>query len=58
MNLEFIILNEVSQTQMNIIRYYLYVEYKKDDANELTYKTDSQTQRKTYSYQRGKIEGA
>ena len=46
MNLEFIILNEVSQTQMNIIRYYLYVEYKKDDANELTYKTDSQTQGK------------
>ena len=35
----------------------LIMEYKKDDADEFTYKTDSQTQRKTYGFQRGKIEG-
>ena len=40
---------------MNIIRYYLYVEYKKDEANELTDKTDSHTHRKTCMYQRGKL---
>ena len=37
MDLEIIILNEVSQTQRktNIIWYHLYVESKKNDANEL-----------------------
>ena len=45
MDLEIIILSEVSQTKTNII-YCLYVESKKKiDTNELIYKTkiDSQT---------------
>ena len=40
------ILSEVSQTEKtNIIWYHLYVESKKNDTNELSYKTeiDSQT---------------
>ena len=44
MDLEIIILSEVSQRKSNII-YHLYVESKKYDTNELIYKTgtDSQT---------------
>ena len=44
MDLEIIILNEVSQRKANIIRYHLYVESKKN-TNEFIYKTeiDSQT---------------
>ena len=33
----------VSQRKINIIWYHLYVESKKNDTNELIYKTDSQT---------------
>ena len=42
-NLEIIILSEVSQRKTNI--YHLYAESKKNDTNELIYKTeiDSQT---------------
>ena len=36
---------KVSQTKMNIIGYCLYVEAKKNDTNELIYKTDSQSYR-------------
>ena len=46
MDLEITILNEISQTdKTNIIWYHLYVESKKNDTNELIYKTeiDSQT---------------
>ena len=46
MDLEIIILSEVSQTKTNIIWYHLYAESKKKSyANELIYKTemDSQT---------------
>ena len=45
MDLEIIILSEVSQTNKNIIWYHLYVESKKNDINALIYETeiDSQT---------------
>ena len=44
-DLEMIVLSEVNQTKTNIIWCCLYVEYKKNDTNELIYKTerDSQT---------------
>ena len=44
MDLDIIILSEVSQTKTNTI-YHLYVKSKKNDTNELIYKTeiDSQT---------------
>ena len=38
MDLDIIILSE-SQTKTNIIRYHLYVESKKNDTNEIIYKT-------------------
>ena len=45
MDLEIIILSEVSQTKTNIIWYCLYVESKKkNDTNELTYKTETDPQ--------------
>ena len=45
MKLEIIILSELNQRKTNIIWYCLYVESKKNDANELIYKgeTGSQT---------------
>ena len=45
MGLEIIILSELSQTKTDIILYHLHVESKKNDTNELIYKTelDSQT---------------
>ena len=44
-DLEIVILSEVSQTKTHIICYHLYVESKKNYTNELIYKTeiDSQT---------------
>ena len=41
MDLEIIILSEVSQIKRNIIRYPLYVESFKNDTNELIYKTET-----------------
>ena len=42
MDLEMIILSEVSQTKTNIIRYHSYVESNfKNDINELIYKTET-----------------
>ena len=41
-----IILSEVSQRKTNIIWYYLYVESKKNDTNELIYKTKINSHRK------------
>ena len=38
-DLEIVILSEVSQTKMNIICYFFHVEPKKTDMNELIYKT-------------------
>jgi len=43
MNLEIIKLSEVSQRKINIIWYDLYVEYWKNDTNELIYKTNRLT---------------
>ena len=40
MDLEIVILNEVSQTRTNIIRYHLYVGIPKNDVNELIYKRE------------------
>ena len=39
MDLEIIVLSEVSQTKTNII-YHFYVESKNKDTNELIYKTE------------------
>ena len=36
--------SEVSQIQMNIIQYHLYVECKKLDTNELIYETEMGSQ--------------
>ena len=44
MDLEIIILFEVSETKTNIIWYHLYVESKNNDTNELIYKTDIDSQ--------------
>ena len=48
MDLEIIILGEVSQRKTNIVCYHLHVESLKKDTNELFYKTerDSQTENK------------
>ena len=45
MDLEIIILSEISQRKARTPLYHLYVESKKNDTNELIYKTeiDSQT---------------
>ena len=54
MNLESIILSEGSQKKRQI-SYHLYVESKKNDTNELIYKTEIDSQiLKTNSYQRRK----
>ena len=44
MDLEIIILNEVSHTKTGIIWYHLYVESKKWYKNELIYKTETDSQ--------------
>ena len=59
MDIEIIILSEVSQTKANIIWYHLYVESKKLIQMNLFTK-QKQTHRlrnQTYSYQRGKVRG-
>ena len=45
MGLEFIVLSEVGQGKTSIIWYHLYVKSKKNDTDELIYKSevDSQT---------------
>ena len=55
MDLQIIILSEVSQTKTNII-YHLYMESKKNDTNELLYKTeiDPQTQKTNLRLPKGK----
>ena len=40
MDLEIVILSELSQRKTNIIWFDLYVESKKNDTNELIYKTE------------------
>ena len=40
MDLEIIILSEVSQTKTNTIWYRLYVESKQNETNELIHKTE------------------
>ena len=57
MNLEMVILSEVSQTKTNIICYHLYVESKKKMKQMNLFTKQKQTHRhrkQTYSYQRGK----
>lgn len=49
MDLEIIIVSEISQTKTNIIRYHWYVESKKNDSNEPT-----AHRKQTYGNQRGK----
>ena len=44
MDLEVIILSEVSQTKISIIWYHLYVESKKNGTNELIYTTEIEPQ--------------
>ena len=44
MDLEIIILSEVSQTKINIIQYHLNAESKKSNTNELTDKTETDSQ--------------
>ena len=58
MNLEVIILSEVSQTEKDK-NHIIYMWNLKNDTNELIYKTetDSQTQKITYGYQRVKGRG-
>ena len=58
-DLEIIMLNEVSRTTERQIWYQLYVESLKNDTNELIYKikTDSQTSKKSYGCQGGNVWG-
>ena len=44
MEREMIIFNEVNQRKTNIMWYFLYVELKKNDTNELIYKTETDSQ--------------
>ena len=44
MDLEIIILMKVSQRKRKIIWYHLYVEFNKNDANKLIYKTEDDSQ--------------
>ena len=50
MDLEIIVLSEVRQRKTNIMWYHLYVQSKKNDTNELIYKTEieKQTEKQTY----------
>ena len=60
MDLEIIILSEVSQRKTSIIWYYSFVEpnFKINDINELIYKTETyRFWKQTYGYQRGNIGG-
>ena len=55
MDLEIIILSEVSQTKISIIWYHLYVESKKNGTNELIKQKQTHRHgRQTYGYQSGK----
>ena len=49
-DLEIIVLSEVRQRKTNIMWYHLYVQSKKNDTNELIYKTEieKQTEKQTY----------
>ena len=55
-DLEIITLSESKSDRERQIWYRLYAESKKNDPNELTYKTetDSQIRKQIYGYQRGK----
>ena len=44
MDLEIVILSELSQTKTNIVWYYLYAESWKNDTNVLIYKTETDSQ--------------
>ena len=53
MDLQIIILNEVSQTNTNITCYHLYVE--SENANELIYKTNPQKYKTNLQSPKGKV---
>ena len=57
MDLEIIILSELSQTKTNSIWYHLYVESKTNDTNKRIYKieTVSQTSKTNSGYQRERL---
>ena len=57
MDLEIIILSEVSQTKTNIVWYHLHVESKKNDTNELMYKTEIDPQTEKTNLQLPKAKG-
>ena len=60
MNLETVILNEMSDTEREMLYDSPYMwNLERNDTNELIYKTetDSQTQRRTYGYQWGTVGG-
>ena len=44
MDLKIVILSELSRTKTNIICYCLYMESRKNDTNELIYKTETDSQ--------------
>ena len=46
MDLEIIMLNEISQSKTSIILYHLYVEYTKNYIKELIYKTETDFENK------------
>ena len=54
MDLQIIILNEVSQTNTNITCYHLYVE-SENNANELIYKTNPQKYKTNLQSPKGKV---
>ena len=56
MDIEIIVLRELSQTQTNVIWYHLHIEWKKSDTNELLPKTevDPQTQKTNLWLPKGK----
>ena len=57
MDLEIIILSEVSQTEKDIYTIAYIQNLKKNDTNELIYKTDSQTSKTNLWLPKGKGRG-
>ena len=57
MDLEIIVLSEISQTKANIICYHFHVESKKMIQINLFTKQTHRYRKISYGYQRGKMEG-
>ena len=58
-DLEIIVLSEVSQTKTNTIRYHVHVESKKNDTDKLIYKREREYRgrKETYGHQGMEGEG-